>query len=69
LLQGSISATAINVIDAEHVGEEDAVEFSPFEQLRQFDPVSQILVGVSAVARMSPKDPQIDARRNSCRTH
>jgi hypothetical protein len=48
-------AGAVHVVGAEHVGDEQAVEPSPFEQFRQLGPVAEILVSPGLVFGMTPQ--------------
>ncbi|MNZ94136.1 hypothetical protein D3C78_1132370 [compost metagenome] len=44
-----------HVVDADHVGDEDAVELAALQQLGQLGPVFQVLVLPGAVARVRPQ--------------
>ena len=50
--QGRFRAAAIDVIGAEHVSDEDAIEQTALQQTRQFDPVIHAMVGLGAVLRV-----------------
>ncbi len=53
--QRRIRIAGIDVIDAEHIGEEQPVEPSTLQRLREVGPVGQLVVVLGAVARMGPQ--------------
>ena len=53
--QRRIRAVAEHVVDAEHVGEKQAVEPPALQRLGQIDPVGQPVIFRGAVARMGPQ--------------
>ena len=53
--QRGVQIAAKDVVDAEYVGDEDAVELSAFQQLGEIGPVFKVLVLPGAVARMRPQ--------------
>src|SRR6516225_3293135 len=55
LSQCGIRVAAVNVVDSQHIGEENRVELSAFKQFCQLEPIFEVLVGISAIAGMSPK--------------
>jgi hypothetical protein len=48
-------AASVDVVGAEHVGDEDAVERAAFEELRELGPVREVGVPVRLVERMAPQ--------------
>ena len=44
----------VDVVDAEHVRDEQAVELAALQNLRELDPIFEILVLPRTVARMRP---------------
>lgn len=46
---------AVDVVGAEHVGDEDAVEPPALQQFRQLGPVGQVLVAVRLIVGMAPQ--------------
>ncbi len=50
-----VDVAAIDVVDPEHVGDEQAVEAAALKDLRQPAPVLQVGVVDGTIARMSPK--------------
>src|SRR5215469_1135456 len=55
LPQCGIRIAMVNVVDPQHICEENRVELSAFKQFCQLKPVFEILVRVGAIAWMSPK--------------
>ncbi len=55
IAQRGIGAAAVHVIDAEHVGEEQAVEPPALQCFRQIEPIRQPVIVDGAVARMGPQ--------------
>jgi hypothetical protein len=55
IAQRRVEIAAIDVVDAEHVGDEQPVETAALEQLGEFGPVFEILVLPGAIARMRPQ--------------
>ncbi len=53
--QGRLGAAAEAVVDAHHVGQEDAVEGAVLQQLRQFRPVVDVVEAVPLVFRVGPE--------------
>ncbi len=53
--QRRIRTAAVHVVDAEHVGEEKAVEPPALQRSRQIGPVGQAVIFRCAVARMGPQ--------------
>ena len=53
--QSRACVAAEDVVDAQHVGDEQAVEQTSLQDLRQLDPIAQALVVARAVARMAPQ--------------
>ncbi|MNZ93852.1 hypothetical protein D3C78_1129430 [compost metagenome] len=54
-LGGELDAVLVDVVDAEDIGEEQAVEQPAFQQLRQLGPVAQLVELAGAVARVGPQ--------------
>ena len=50
-----VGGPAVHVVDAEHIGQEQRVEFAALEELRQFDPVVERVVAIGTIARMCPQ--------------
>jgi hypothetical protein len=50
-----VGRSAVHIVDAEHVGQEQRVEFAALEELRQFDPVVERVVAIGTIARMCPQ--------------
>jgi hypothetical protein len=46
---------AIDVMDAEDVGQKQRVEFAALEDLRELDPVFERVIAVGAIARVGPQ--------------
>ena len=46
---------AIDVMDAEDVGQKQRVEFAALEDLRELDPVFERVIAVGAIARLGPQ--------------
>ncbi len=59
VLQRGIGGSAEHVIDAEHIGEEQAVELSPLQRLRQLHPVIEPCIILRPVARMLPQSRRL----------
>jgi hypothetical protein len=55
LANRSLAAALIDVVDAQHVGNEKAIEQAAFEQLRKLCPVAEFAVAPRSVARMRPE--------------
>ena len=55
VFERSIRAVAVDVVDPEHVGEEQAVEAAALQRPRQVEPVGQAVIFGGAVARMGPQ--------------
>ena len=51
--RGLVAAT-VDVVGAEHVGDEDAIEVAAFEELRQLRPVAQVLVAPGLIIGVTP---------------
>ena len=49
-----VEIAAVDVVDAEHVGDEQAVELAALQDLGELDPIFEILVLPGTVARMRP---------------
>ena len=47
--------SAVHVVDAEHIGQEQRVEFAALEELCQLDPVVERVVAIATIARMRPQ--------------
>jgi len=41
-----VGRSAVHIVDAEHVGQEQRVEFAALDELRQFDPVVERVVAI-----------------------
>ena len=54
MAQRRLEIAAINVVDAEHVGDEQAVELAALQDFGELDPIFEILVLPGTVARMCP---------------
>ena len=50
-----VAVAVQHVVDAQHVGNKQAVELTAFQQTRQVNPVIQVLILPGAVARMGPQ--------------
>ena len=50
----SVEVATIDVVDAKHVRDEQAVEFAALQNLGELDPIFKILVLPGTVARMRP---------------
>ena len=59
IAQRRVGTAAEDVIDAEHVGKEQAVEPAALQRLREVDPVGQAVVVGGAVARMRPQSRRL----------
>ena len=66
--QRSVMTALIDVVDAEHISQEQTVEFAAFERAREIDPVSGILVTPGLIARMGPQAGRLmaDAIHGEC---
>ncbi|MGY3406631.1 hypothetical protein ACVWZV_002744 [Bradyrhizobium sp. GM5.1] len=53
--QGCVRTVAVDVIDAEHVGQEQSVETAALQRSGKIDPIGQAVIFGSAVARMGPQ--------------
>jgi hypothetical protein len=53
--QGRLGAALVDVVDAQHVGDEQCVEQAAFEQAGQVGPVVQAVERHAGVARMAPQ--------------
>ena len=51
---GGLVAAAVDVVGAEHVGDEDAVEGAALQQLGQLGPVGEVLVAPGLVVGVAP---------------
>ena len=51
----SVGGAFVDVVDAEHVGEKQRVEFATFQDAGEIGPVFQRVVAVGAVVRVSPQ--------------
>jgi hypothetical protein len=61
LTNRGVAVASVDVIDAEHVGNEQAVELAALEDFRQVGPVFQVLVLPRAVAWMRPEPGRLVA--------
>jgi hypothetical protein len=50
-----IGRPSVDVVDAEHIGEEQRVEFAPLEEPRQLDPVVERIIAVGPITRVRPQ--------------
>jgi hypothetical protein len=50
-----VGRPAVHVVNAEHIGQEQRVEFAALEEPRQLDPVVKRVVAIGAIARMRPQ--------------
>jgi hypothetical protein len=50
-----VGRPAVHVIDTEHIGREQRVEFAALEGSHQVDPVIERVVTIGAIARMRPQ--------------
>ncbi|KGC34693.1 hypothetical protein DO62_3207 [Burkholderia pseudomallei] len=55
------AAALVDVVDAEHVGDEQAVELAALEQSREPGPVAQLAIAPRLVARMRPEPGRLMA--------
>ena len=55
LTERRIEITAIDVVHAKHVGDEQAIELAALQDFRQIDPVFQVFVLPGAIAGMRPE--------------
>ena len=55
LADRGFGAALIDVVGAEHIGDEQAVEPAPLEQFRQVGPVVELTIAPCVVARMRPQ--------------
>ncbi|MEY9549382.1 hypothetical protein ABIF67_003447 [Bradyrhizobium japonicum] len=55
IAQGRVRAVAIDVIDPEHVRQEQPVETAAFQRPGEIDPVGQAVIFGGAIARMGPQ--------------
>ena len=61
LANGCITVTVVHVIDAQHIGNKQAVELATLKQARQIDPIIQVFILPGPIARMGPKPRRLVA--------
>ena len=61
LTNGRLTITVVHVIDAQHIGNKQAVELATLKQARQIDPIIQIFILPGPIARMGPQPRRLVA--------